>query len=1007
MARRGAPAPAALLLVLGPIEVRGPDGPIAVREGLPRRLLAALAMRMPSPATVDVLIEELWVTRRPVNARNALQAQVSYLRRCLEPVAPDLVIERYGDGYRLNCNDPAVLDAVGFERAVRALDDEVSATDPETFVRRADEALELWRGHPYADAMYDDFAQAEITRLRELHASVNERRAEMLLSLRRHTEAAASLQHLVAEYPLRESMWSALMLALYRSHRQAEALRAYSTARERLVEDLGVEPGAALRELETRILAQDPSLDAVAPETNGDVLRAEREQSIPSKHVFETHVPEPISSLVGRGFELEQIEKLVRSGRLTTLSGVGGVGKTRLAIDVARSLKELWPTRFIEFGSLPPGADVNLLIASEIGVPSVPQANPLDAVASQLGDRPSFLVFDTCEHVLDQAAVAVATLLRRNAQVRILATSRQPLGVAGETVWTVPPLELADDGATGLVEVSASGAVRLFEARAIAARADFVLDEHNASDVARICRSLDGLPLAIELAAARVNLLSPARIIERLDDRFAFLSRGARTAESRQRSLRALIEWSHDLLTDEERIFFSRLSVFGGSFDLNAAAAIAGHELESDPLDLLGALVERSLVTSTESDRFVLLDTLRAFARSRLELDDERGGAVASRARHAQWYTRLALEADPKSHGPLPDSWPILRTEAPNCLLALAWFYETDDLASGARLAGALSGFWMLEGQIVQADRWLGRFRAAPGDATTMASLMRGVGILELYQSRFEDALAAAQKSVAFARESGDGHLVASTLLTLGSTLWGVGRLDDSAHTLREAVMLFDSIGDRRGQGFALARLGRTLNTAGDATAIECLERAAGLLAEAGDGWMGCVAAEHLAQAMLRFGRVDEALEFAQAAVDLGQRVGSHAGRLAALLTLGRATLAAGNAVDACRVHCSVLASAVASGNPGDVADAIDALAHDFADADAALAVELLSAANAVRAPRNVAVASAARAARAALTERLRHVVGDARFDELELVGRRRDPAAVRVLVESRGAANA
>jgi predicted ATPase len=885
-------------------------------------------------------------------------------------------------------------------RPGRAPHDDATADDSDTFVRRADDALALWRGQPYADAMYDDFAQAEIARLRELHASVNERRAEMLLALGHHTEAATSLQHLVAEYPLRESLWYALMLALYRSQRQAEALRAYSTARERLVEDLGVEPGAALRDLEARILAQDPSLDAL--HSHGAPTLAVREPREEAPAVFETHVPEPVSSLVGRGFELEQIEKLVQSGRLTTLTGVGGVGKTRLAIEVARALKDAWPTRFIEFGSLPPGADVNLLIASEIGVPAVPNANPLDAVASQLGDRPSFLVFDTCEHVLDQAAVAVATLLRRNAQVRILATSRQPLGVAGETVWTVPPLELADDGATGLVEVSASGAVRLFEARAKAARADFVLDDHNARDVARICRALDGLPLAIELAAARVNLLSPARIIERLDDRFAFLSRGTRTAESRQRSLRALIEWSYDLLTDEEKIFFARLSVFGGSFDLSAAAAIAGHELESDPLDLLGALVERSLVTSAESDRFLLLDTLRAFARSRLELDDERGGAAATRARHAKWYTRLALEADPKSHGPLPESWPTLRVEAPNCLLALAWYLETDELASGARLAGALSGFWMLEGQIVQADRWLGRFRNAPGDAATMASLMRGVGILELYQSRFEAALDAAQQSVAYARESRDEHLVASTLLTLGSTLWGVGRFDDSVATLREAVSLFEAIGDRRGHGFALARLGRTLNSVGDTAAIECLEHAARLLEEAGDGWMGCVAAEHRAQAMLRFGRVDEALEFAQAAVALGQQVGSHAGRLAALLTLGRATLAAGDAVEACRIHSAVLASAVASGNPGDVADALDALAAVCTDDDAALAVQLLGTANAVRAPRNVAVASAATAARAELIERLRNDVGDERFEELELTGRRRNPIAVRALIESR-----
>jgi predicted ATPase/DNA-binding SARP family transcriptional activator len=1002
------------LRVLGPLEIVGPAGLIAIREGLPRKLIAALAIRMPSPVSVDALVEELWTSKRPADARNALQAQVSYVRRRLEPVQAQLMVERYADGYRLICTDESAFDATVFERAIRAIESDTDAqraADHQARIRGADDALSMWRGHPYADAMYDDFAQAEINRLRELHATVNERRAESLLALGRHADAAASLQNLVAEYPLRESLWAAYMLALYRSRRQAEALRAYSTARERLIEDLGVEPCAALRDLEARILAQDPSLDPAAesPATFAVVgLTDKANDRLPlAKPVFDSRVPEPLSSLVGRGFEVEQISNLVHSGRLTTLTGVGGVGKTRLAIEIALAVKHDWPTRLIEFGSLAAGADVNLLIASEIGVPSVPNTNPLEAVAAQLGQQPSLLVFDTCEHVIDQVALAAATLLRRNEHVRILATSRQPLGVAGEVVWSVPPLELAEEGATSLVEVAASGAVRLFEARARASRTDFMLDADNAGAVAHICRSLDGLPLAIELAAARVNLLSPAKIVERLDDRFAFLSHGPRTVESRQRSLRALIQWSYDMLAEDERTFFDRLGVFGDSFDLNAAAAVAGEGLDTDPLELLGALVERSLVASTRTDRFVLLDILREFAASRLEDGSGAVDASAIRQRHAQWYTRLALDADPKSHGPLPAAWPTVRAETSNCLSALAWYSSVGDLVSGARLAGALAGFWMLEEQIVQADRWLNRFRMADADDATMASLMRGVGILELYQSRFDDALEATRQSVAHARASGDQHLVASALLAFGSAHWGVGNFTESESALAEAADIFEAVGDQRGHGFALALLGRTRTASGDPTAVSCLEQAMELLAASGDGWMGCAAAEHLATAMLRSGRVDEAAQLARASIALGERVGSRAGQVAALLTLGRALLAAGETTQACRTHTAVLARALASGNPGTAADAIDALAdvidhHDQPD----LAVQFLGSASAIRARRNVLVPSVARDGRLALTGRLSARVGDNRYAELEGEGRRRDAAWVRDQVEAVVGAN-
>ena len=790
------------LMVLGPIEVTGERGPIQIREGMARKLLSALAINISVPVPTDVLIEQLWGDRQPLDARNALQVLVSYLRRVLQPVQHDIVLERSGGAYRLFCADPTVLDSVVFERTVRSIQSVYTVEElpgaAEVALECADRALSLWRGTPFAEAMYDEFAQVEIARLRELRATAHERRGLALLALGENADAIESLQALAAEYPLRESVWGALIVALWRSHRQADALRAYATARECLVDELGVDPGSELRQLERQLLDQDPALDSdppyVRPIDGGRSSDPPPSADLASTPVWsiESRVPEPVSSLVGRGFEAAHVRQLVEQARLTTLTGPGGVGKSRLAVEVALGLKDTWPTRFVEFGALPPDSDVTLLIASELGVPSVPGASPLDAVAMALGEDHSLVVLDTCEHLIEQIAAAATGLLRRNPRVHILATSRLPLGVSGEIVWSVPPLDLPDDDAQSLIEVAASGAVRLFVARAVACRPDFVLDDSNASAVAEICRRLDGLPLAIELAAARVKILSPGGIVTRLGDRFALLSHGARTAEARQRSLWALVEWSYELLSQKERLFFDRLGVFRGSFDFDAAAVIAGDsmadtaqaELSTEPLDLLGALVEHSLVNSTESDRFMLLDTLRAFAQSQLGSKVEVQDPAVIRGRHAQWYLDIALSADPKSHGPLPGSWSQLRAEAANCIAALEWFQDRNDLVSVGRLAGALAGFWMLEGQIAQADRWLRVVQSAELDEAIRASVMRGIGVLELYQSRFAESVEACTESVAAARCTDDTELVGSCLLTLGSALWGVGRFDESSAAL-------------------------------------------------------------------------------------------------------------------------------------------------------------------------------------------------------------------------------
>ncbi|HYF46115.1 MAG TPA: BTAD domain-containing putative transcriptional regulator, partial [Acidimicrobiales bacterium] len=524
------------LRVLGPLTITGPDGTVIVRDGLPRKLLAALVVEGGSPVSSDALIELLWPEQAPNDARNALQVLVSYLRRQLDPCAPALLVERASGGYRLVVDPPEVLDVHRFEAGVAAVPDVVEGLPAEEATEHLaglEATVELWRGPPFVDAAYDDFAQPEIARLTELRARAEELRAGLLLALGRPEDAVACLQRHLAENPLRESAWGLLMLALYRAGRQAEALRAFATVQERLVEELGIDPGPELRALEQRILEQDPGLDATGPAPPPIVVAPASLAPLASR------VPSPLSTLVGRVFELEEVPAILAERRLVTLVGPGGVGKTRLAVEVAQELARTQTVVFVELGSLLDPEGLPSRLASEVGVRTTPDQDPVDAVAERLGDGPVVLVLDTCEHLLDAVAEVAVRLLRSKADLRLLATSRQPLGIEGEAAWRVPTLELADEGARGLIDVEPSGAVRLFVDRARAARPDFALTEENASDVARICRVLDGLPLAIALAAARANVLSPAQIVERLDDRFRLLSKGGRDAERRQQSLRS------------------------------------------------------------------------------------------------------------------------------------------------------------------------------------------------------------------------------------------------------------------------------------------------------------------------------------------------------------------------------------------------------------------------------------------------------------------------------------
>ena len=570
--------------MLGPFEIINDDGAVVELRGSKlNALLVVLALHAGEVVPTGRIIEDLWGEQEIRDPTNALQVVVSKLRRALQPAGNSEgshLIVTAAAGYSLQL-DPESVDAVRFERLAsdgRRLLVDGNANAAAAVLR---DALSLWRGSALMDFVNDDFAQGERTRLEELKATTVELRIEADLALGHHETLIAELESLIAEHPLRERLRGQQMLALYRAGRQVDALRAYQAARAVLSEEVGVDPGPELQRLEAAILAQDSSLDVPDRTT-----RASQPGNLRA----------PLSSFVGRADELNQIGELLGSHRLVTLVGPGGAGKTRLALEAAERAQAAYPDGcwLIELAPIADPVHVEAAAATALGLDD---PNHLD---NYLADRQALIVLDNCEHLLDAAAALSTRLLRAGHAVRVLATSREGLGVAGERRWAIPPLSSSDANA-------------LFVNRAI--EGGLARTEDQSVLVDEICERLDGLPLAVELAAARTRTLSLDDIAARIDDRFRLLNTGERTAEPRQQTLRRVVDWSYDLLFSDEQRVFRRLSVFAGGFGLPAAELVAaGDDVSSDDvLDIISHLVDKSLVTLSNRDgetRYQLLQTL-------------------------------------------------------------------------------------------------------------------------------------------------------------------------------------------------------------------------------------------------------------------------------------------------------------------------------------------------------------------------------------------------------------
>ena len=818
------------LRILGPLEIAGENGPVDLPAAKHRRLLAALVLARGRACTADALVEAIWGVSPPASASKLLQVYVSQLRKAL-PSREALVTTPSGYALRFEAGS---LDADRFERLVADAVEAMGQENASLAYSQLDRALALWRGPAYADVMYEDFARAEAERLEELRLAALELRLEAMSQLGRNDEVLGDALAMARDHPLRERVQGLAMLALYRAGRQTEALDHYVELRRSLDDELGLEPGAELRELQRRILEQDPELDPSVPPVDGT-----------------SALPVPPNPLVGRERELEALAGLLsrRDPRLLVLTGAGGSGKTRLALAAARQEASRFANGAV-IVELAPLRDPGLLlptIASAIGVAEVPSQTPLDTLAAAVSNRELLVVLDNVEH-LRSATPSFVELLARAPRLVLLVTSRAVLHLTGEHVFPVSPLD--DDAA-----------VELFEQRARALQFDFEVTAENEGIVREICRRVDGLPLAIELAAAWTRSLTPSALLERLEQRLTVLTGGPHDLPARQQTLREAIDWSVGLLTDDERRALARLSVLRAGATVEAAEAVC-----ETRLDVLSTLIDHHLVRRTLThggSRLWLLETIHEYAAELLVADP--ADADRTRARLAEWCVSLAAEAEPHLSQDQQTEWlDRLETEHDNLRAALDHLESSGAVEQQLALAVSLSRFWYVRGYLAEGRVRLERALEAttdqaPAQRRRAFTAAASFGLLEGDHAaaiRFADAALAA------AREDDDARFVANALSNLGAILLAAGDRERAASTLEEAVERARAAGDDRIAALAINNLGDFALTVGDYERAEPLFRESlGLLRARGD-------TANVARSLFNNGAVDLMLNRVAAAAE-------------------------------------------------------------------------------------------------------------------------------------------
>ena len=900
--------------LLGPMEVCVAGIPVKLPGIAERALLAQLLLSPGRTIPATMLIDRLWSdSTLPVDPMNALQIRVSKLRRALKALGIGDVVAREGVGYRATV-DAMSVDALDFADRIRtARASAAHATENggihAAHVQAYDEALALWRGDPLSDFATEQWATAEAAGLTQLRLAAMTERAQVALALGRHQEVAADLEPVVARDPTLEPLAGLLMLALYRSGRQADALDVYTRTRDVLDETLGLEPSVSLRSLHERVLRQDATLGA-----QQDLIPAPASVSAPATgptahpaatptasapvtmpgHWFRTeedrtartNLPTVLRPLIGRDAQLDSIAELLRGVRLLSLVGPGGAGKTALALATAVGTSADYPDGAfgVRLASVNTPDQVPLAVADALGMPMDGAAathDLRDRLISFLTRRRMLLFVDNCEHVIDSAAALIEDILSRCPGITVLATSREALAIPDEVQVTVGPLETPPEH-TPAGDVLNYSAAQLFAERARAVRPGLLFGAEDLTAIGAIARSLDGIPLALELAAARVSTLSPVEVSARLADRFSLLTSGARTAEERQQTLRATVDWSYQLLSPTEQRIFDRLSVFQGGWSLMSAEKVLADEgtPPRQVLDTVGRLVEQSMVVVEPgpTSRYRMLETLRQYAAERLQVS---GQAAAVASRHAAYFRGVVEDAEVALRGhEQRQTLRLLREEQPNIRAALTFLSGPDgDHDAALIMAGSLGMFWHL-GRHLVGRQVLSRLVAGPeGSPKARALALQAVSLVErprgcLVHPSPRCAETAAD-SLALFEELGDAwHAALSRVLLAVEGVTGA-EPERSRQLLTAAEEQFDRDGDPWGPAvIGFVRMETAIKTGDEEAAVRIGRSTAAAFRQLDDSWGLSAILYHLGWGLRQFGRYDEAARVLEEAIDVARGAG-------------------------------------------------------------------------------------------------------------------------------------
>jgi predicted ATPase/DNA-binding SARP family transcriptional activator len=852
--------------ILGPLEVLDEGRDVAPTGSKRRALLALLLLHANETLTVERLIDELWGADPPATAARTVQAHVSRLRKALRAEgsngADDAIVTRE-HGYQL-VMDPERLDAHRFEGLVAEGREALARAEPENAAAAFEAALSLWRGVALADLAHEEFARREGARLEDQRVAAIEDLNDAKLALGRHRDLVGQLEVLIGDHPYRERLRAQLMLALYRCERQADSLQAYQDARRTLVDDLGIEPGERLRELERAILAQDPALATPA------VMMHEAPAS---------RLPVPPNRTLGRDEDREAVSELLRRPevRLVSLIGPGGVGKTRLALEVGRELEPEFRDGgwFVSLAATAKAEHVPSTIAQSLGVRLLEGETPALAVERFLAPKAGLLMLDNFEHLLP-AVPLIAQVLAASPALVVLATSREPLRLQAEHRYAVAPLRVPAEGEPAAVAQAAAGA--LFLERAQSHDRSFEVTTSNAGAIAEICRHLDGLPLAVELAAARTTVLDPEELNARLAGALEVLGDGPRDAPDRQRTLRATIDWSYRLLDAAEARAFTRFAVFAGGATTEAAQAVTGADI-----DVLQGLVEKQLLLRRHDvapdPRLWMLETVREYAGERLDAAPD---ALEIQERHCRTYLALAERAKPELYARGEALWlSRLDAELENFRAALDRSLRHGDPAQGLRLAGLLAQFWEIGHRSAEGLEWIEALLAAAGaDAPVRdrAQARRAQVHLLVDQGATLDghslpeARSKAVEALALSREAAEPAGVADALLALTSLEMAESYPQDRRRALADETLTWArAAGDDKLVALALLHRAGAVPPDGDTGE---LEEAAAALGKLGSARVLLSLHNNAAYNAIKVGSPERARPFLAQATPLAQELG-------------------------------------------------------------------------------------------------------------------------------------